>query len=1251
MFPSRLSNEHQAIAISKRNLRSLKKDGQVKEFEEALQKFIDQEVFKEMSREEMEQYDVKGLPSNFISIQPVEKKQSSGKKLALRIVTNSSLNRTAVIGGKEVQASLNSVLPKASPQMNSLVNITLQWLQKPVSVLVDQQRAYHVLKPEESEDGLVMTHLRRVAWFKNPYAPEDELKLRFFRVLPMHFGDSPASHGLNVFRQKVVSDLRDEGKEATATKLAASSFVDDNACSVDTVQEAFEFYEEAKQAFNQYGAELHEAVISSRHGRFDCVTATPRTQPGDVDEEEETRIFGWLYNSFTDHLKLPLQRNINRKKKGIRIGVDLTEKEVDTLKITQRSLASFQMSIHDYMGLVSILTVRGKVLLAEVQKRLPPNLKDSWDCDLPQDLLDEARDYIKMMVLQKDPVIRRSPPPGTLDTLFVFVDGAEKAFGVAVWGRWTTKEGCKESRFLYAKPKVGRRTIPDQELTAMNLGTEVVKQMMQCLSSIKEAHIFGDSSATQHQIKESHVPRDVFKGNKYNSINANLEEIRDKNVVVKIHLVPSKDNAADPVSKFIESSPDLLQSTAWLEGPSWINCDESEWPTRELQEESAEVSMFISSSRETRALAREDRRRALDLKFKSLDVLPSNLQVPSDVPLEVPSSVPLEVPSSVPLDVPSDAPTNVPSDVPADEPDAAPVHLEEQHVVYDGDMCDGHGASYNQADVNKDPTGLPAPAAGVPGAKLFTPMLSRVSKVRIGIRSIARIVNILRKKTFTAVHDQLSANDEHRAWHKLVTDQADVKEADVKGLMAFQHNGTFFTKQRWSVDCHRQLFNCDALPVIKVTSNLGALLVKNAHTAVSTQWCSGPCRSNEHVKLHLRTSDTSAYLTGNLNKAINFVRSQCVNCRKEKIKIKNGTISSFCPQMCEDRFKDPSLSPFQAFSCDLIGPILTTDRPNAKQTRTSRCHYVKKWILIVVDCSAIRAVKYVVMADQSAAAFCQALQTCFAETGTIADRVYTDSGSQLLAVARKERKKSDNHDVQDEGPNMSEVKSYMKRNFPNIQFEAAGSSSQYKNALSEVHVKISKKYIRNVLSLKPNATLPKFTNEGLYLLLKQMALHLNQRPLSWCGSHYLTANHFINPRFDVRDWTSDVALANKFTNHENYKQRMRDELVRAMQTTAFLPGKWLKEGARAETNDIVLVGRGASKYGQGILEYAQVNSVSADGRMLQVSVARVGGNAVVKALEVDARNCHLILRPDTVDALPGSSRQAAPPTGPAGPPA
>ena len=244
LFPPEFSNRREATAIAKKTLRTLKRNNQVDVFHQAFQKMVDDGTFVEISNKELEQWDNQGLPSNFVSLHPVKKLQSDPSKLAFRIVTNSSLNRLARVGGKVVKTSLNAVLPQASYKMNTLVNITLGWLEKEVSVLMDMEKAYNTIIPEASVEGRQMVHLRRIVYWENPNAEESELVPKIFGISKVHFGDSCSSAILENLRQQVADDLRERDLPETSDKLVKSSFVDDNCLSVSSVDEAFKFYKD-----------------------------------------------------------------------------------------------------------------------------------------------------------------------------------------------------------------------------------------------------------------------------------------------------------------------------------------------------------------------------------------------------------------------------------------------------------------------------------------------------------------------------------------------------------------------------------------------------------------------------------------------------------------------------------------------------------------------------------------------------------------------------------------------------------------------------------------------------------------------------------------------------------------------------------------------------------------------------------------------------------------------------------------------
>ena len=330
--------------------------------------------------------------------------------------------------------------------------------------------------------------------------------------------------------------------------------------------------------FQVYGADLHPAAISSKHGRYD--EEGNKCEKSESLDEQESRLFGFLYNTYEDSVKVPIRRKLNYKKRGIRVSTDLKPAEVSELKVTMRMLKSFQMSLFDNCGFLSILTVRGKQLLSRVQALLSPAEAGNWDKVLPDtdNLLQDARDYIHMIITTVDVVFPRSPPEGVLRELQIHVDGSTHCYAAAAWGVWTTPSGERDSKLLFAKTKIGKQTVARNEMSAMNLGCQIAANMVKIYSSIQTVCVFGDSEAVNLQIKATYKPRDVFRSNKYNSIQANIEDMQESGIQVEVFLVRSADNQADPVSKFQENSKELIKSDKWLRGVEWMRKERNIWP-------------------------------------------------------------------------------------------------------------------------------------------------------------------------------------------------------------------------------------------------------------------------------------------------------------------------------------------------------------------------------------------------------------------------------------------------------------------------------------------------------------------------------------------------------------------------------------------------------------------------------------------------------------------------------------------------
>merc|ERR1712016_312690 len=119
------------------------------------------------------------------------------------------------------------------------------------------------------------------------------------------------------------------------------------------------------------------------------------------------------------------------------------------------------------------------------------------------------------------------------------------------------------------------------------------------------------------------------------------------------------------------------------------------------------------------------------------------------------------------------------------------------------------------------------------------------------------------------------------------------------------------------------------------------------------------------------------------------------------------------------------------------GHFLTSDQPK-QTTRRTRTIYKKKYVLGIIDNSGIAALNLVPMADASARSFCTALMTHFAETNVVAREIYSDRGTNFLAVASQENNNNNDNNNNNNNNNDTEVGELVsrevERQFPGIRW-------------------------------------------------------------------------------------------------------------------------------------------------------------------------------------------------------------------------
>ena len=1162
LFPPHLSNHFQARRISASLLKSLKKDGDLEEFDKTFRKYIEEGIIRELSSQEMEEWEKEGNCVNFISFNAVKKEGLSEGKQKVRIVTNSSLNRPTVVGDKIVQASLNSVLPQASPTFTPIEEIAMRWLAFPVSVLLDIQKAYSQLRARPGHDQ--MLHLRRLAWYKDPLSEDPEPAT--YCLTRAHYGDSVSSALLAATITKVTDDMKEAGGTGpvSAQKILETNWVDDQIASENSVEDAFQLYEDFKKALSAYQIALHEPIISSKLGKYDTVHSTPRREPKE-GEEREMRTIGVIYNPFSDTYVVPAQKRMNIKKRGLRIGPVLTVASIREFKqLSMRQVASFAASQWDTLGHLQPIKIFSKVLLMKIMAENPPTSKLAWDQPLSPELFTEALQYFEMVCTLDPPSFNRFPPEGVLIEAAIFHDGAKHAFGAGAWGVWIQEDGTREGKLLFARAKTSQRSIPDQELASCNQASFIAKTLHRLFPSIKKISLLGDSESTHKMISSLAPAKDTFAANRIRSILNNTREIVHDGVNLTFYQVASKHNESDRISKPVEGATEYVHSRAWKSGPAWLSEDESSWP-------------YLR-------------------KFELVDDMISEVTDLKTMLLRE---------------------EMVEQGVNEDQEEAAVVlNHSEAEVVQEGDEVDANSG----IEVHWSGDGEVAPAHGH-GHGLFSGMLLRVSCIRIAVRVVARIKQVAIGRSLVAAHHNLSKEQEAEGWYTLLRDQQpemDQKTMTDQKYMSFYDNGVRVSRQRYDISTHRTMFKVDHLPLADAASRLGELLLQDGHRSPG-----GACRSRAHAKFHIRTSATAALLVGSEDKRATELAKRCVPCRLRKIGIQGGKKTCFSPRMAIDRFKVAQPVPFSSVAVDFAGPVKVALSTVGCNTRRNN-KYANHYILVVACTAGSGACRFIQVPSTSADGFAVGLHRLVAYCGNVPTRVYSDFGSGLVSAGKKERSKPENDESEECGIANEVKRKYPNILFETArsgeQFKDGISESLVKQAKYYIRSIFGLKPNATLPSFTVIG-LELLLEECTRVLNSRPIQWLKSQEKILCPNDLLLLG------FNQATWDQSTNLGDRYEQLQERRKAMYSVLREMMVNCAFLPTRWKKdeEGRMPREGDIVLMSRQKNKISE-ILEYALVTQVLDKGRTLEMRVCREGGTSV-KRVTGSSRLAHLVFRP------------------------
>ncbi|XP_014676616.1 PREDICTED: uncharacterized protein LOC106816503 [Priapulus caudatus] len=474
--------------------------------------------------------------------------------------------------------SLNKVLLKGPDLTNSLLGVLLRFRRESVAVMVDVEQMFYCFSVSESDRNFL-----RFFWYENN---DPNKALIEYRMNKHVFGNSPspavASYGL----RRTVAECESEFGSDVKQFVEKDFYVDDGLTSVATPAEAVSLLQRTQKALATAGIRLHKISSNSR----EVLDAFP---PGDIardlknlelgsDDVPMQRSLGMCWDLQTDSFMFEVSRHFK--------------------PYTRRGVLSTINRLFDPLGLLSPVTIRGKLMLRDMIEET----KD-WDEPLSERFKNSWTEWEQSLQnLASLRMVRRYPERKPETELHVYSDASEQAIAAVAFLRTVDQDGNGKVGFVFGKAKVAPRhghTIPRLELCAAVLAVQVAETVVEELSLPQRCVTFHcDSKVVLGYIANQTRRFYIYVANR-------VSRILKFSTPDQWLYVCSEMNPADIGTRGI--APSLLAQSVWIQGPSEIQPRDSDQKVHSLvnpdgdDELRREVHVEKLSARSTNGLGTE----------------------------------------------------------------------------------------------------------------------------------------------------------------------------------------------------------------------------------------------------------------------------------------------------------------------------------------------------------------------------------------------------------------------------------------------------------------------------------------------------------------------------------------------------------------------------------------------------------------------------------------------------------------------
>ena len=405
---------------------------------------------------------------------------------------------------------LNELLEKGPSLTERLVDCLVKFRTKRFAVSADISKAFLRIGLVERDRDYV-----RFLWVEG--RGEEEPKVVTYRFSSVLFGSTSSPFLLQATLYRHFMHSSSDYKDL----LLNSFYVDNFLTTVSEEGDLVKMHEEVCKSLKDAGMPLQ--LWNSNSVAFNEIV-------GDEERENVTSILGLSWNTQGDTISL----------KPVNV------KAVSSL--TKRRALSIISTVYDPLGLVSPVTLRGKLLMRDIWKG-----KYGWDESLPAKFSDQINALINdFQSLHTIEFPRCGLEDNKDQDLFVDCDASQEAYGACAYIVRSNQASLFMARTRVAPLR--SRSIPQLELTALLVGCRLVKYICDTVPvEFRKITVRSDNQACICWVA-SNKSADVYVKNRVSEIQRLCNTYG-----AEICHVKSGDNMADIVSRGC-STADLVNS-------------------------------------------------------------------------------------------------------------------------------------------------------------------------------------------------------------------------------------------------------------------------------------------------------------------------------------------------------------------------------------------------------------------------------------------------------------------------------------------------------------------------------------------------------------------------------------------------------------------------------------------------------------------------------------------------------------------